>query len=151
MVPNAGSPMQSMKPNDSQPNSTTSSNNSIGGVYSSSSDPVHVPSPDSRPAANIGAIKREVGAVGVRRQSTENSFNLSSAQSNSFSKSHLRHDSPSRESFRSSTDMSKSDQPNQTPVSEPAMPSISVSKPFMNNQYSSRQHQPVGHQKGILF
>lgn len=39
----------------------------MAGVYSSSSDPVHVPSPDSRPDANIGAIKREVGAVGVRR------------------------------------------------------------------------------------
>ncbi|CBI35892.3 unnamed protein product, partial [Vitis vinifera] len=64
----------SMKPNDSQPYSASlASNSSVVGVYSSSSDPVHVPSPDSRSSAIVGAIKREVGVVGVRRQSTENS------------------------------------------------------------------------------
>lgn len=57
--------MQTKNTNDSQLSIRLqlSSNHSVAGVYSSSSDPVHVPSPDSRPATNIGAINREVGAV----------------------------------------------------------------------------------------
>uniref|UniRef100_A0A5B7APQ9 GBF-interacting protein 1 N-terminal domain-containing protein n=1 Tax=Davidia involucrata TaxID=16924 RepID=A0A5B7APQ9_DAVIN len=81
-VPNTVSRVHVVKPNDSQPHSATlASNNSVVGVYSSSSDPVHVPSLDSRSAATVGAIKREVGVVGVRRQSSENSVQPSSAQS----------------------------------------------------------------------
>ena len=79
-VPNTVLRMQAAKPNDSQPLSMMSSNNSVVGVYSSSSDPVHVPSPDSRPAANVGTIKREVRVVGVSRQPYENSVNFSYSQ-----------------------------------------------------------------------
>ncbi|KAK1360286.1 GBF-interacting protein [Heracleum sosnowskyi] len=145
-VKKAVTQVQTKNTNDSQL-STTSSNNSVAGVYSSSSDPVHVPSPDSRPAANIGAIKREVGAVGVRRLPTEISAKGSSTQSNSFPNSHLGRDGPSRDSFRSSASMSKSSHPTQTPVNESTVRSISVTKPFVNNQHVNRQHQSSGHQK----
>ncbi|XP_068303251.1 uncharacterized protein [Pyrus communis] len=70
-LPNAASRVQAGKPNNSQPHSpVVVSSNSVVGVYSSSTDPVHVPSPDSRPAASVGAIKREVG---IRRQASGNS------------------------------------------------------------------------------
>lgn len=141
LVLDAGSPVRSLKPNDSQPNSTTSSNNTAGGVYSSSSDPVHVPSPDSRPGSNVGAIKREVG-VRVRRQSIEKPVKLFN--------SHLGHDGPSREKVKS--DISRGAQLSQTPFSESAKPNTAATRPFVSAQYnSSRQHQPVGHHKGIPF
>lgn len=148
-VKKAVAQMQTKNTNDSQL-STTSSNNSVAGVYSSSSDPVHVPSPDSRPAANIGAIKREVGAVGVRRLPTESSAKGSSTQSNSFPNSHLGRDGPSRDSFRSSASMSKSSHATQTPVSESTPRSISVNRSLVSNQHVNRQHQSAGHQKGNL-
>ncbi|KAK1358490.1 GBF-interacting protein [Heracleum sosnowskyi] len=132
---------ESKKTNDPQPNSATSPNNSVAGVYSSSSDPVHVPSPDSRPAANIGAIKREVGAVGARRLTTDISGKASSPQSGSSSNSHLGRDG------RSSAAISKSSQPTQTSVHVTAVTNISVTRPFVNNQHVNRQHQSVGHQK----
>lgn len=137
--------METKKTNDPRPNSATSPNNSVAGVYSSSSDPVHVPSPDSRPAANIGAIKREVGAVGARRLTNEGSGKASSPQSNSSSNSHLARDG------RSSASISKSSQPTQTSVHVTALTNISVTRPFVNNQHVNRQHQSVGHQKGINF
>ncbi|KAA8541651.1 hypothetical protein F0562_022803 [Nyssa sinensis] len=92
-------------------------------------NPVHVPSLDSRSAATVGAIKREVGAVGVRRQSSENSVKPSSAQSSSFSNSHLGRDGhSSRESFRPFTAISRSDQPSQSTITESVTPSMSPYK-----------------------
>ncbi|KAK3013121.1 hypothetical protein RJ639_010122 [Escallonia herrerae] len=133
---------QSAKANNSQPQ-TTSSSNSVVGVYSSSSDPVHVPSLDSRAAANVGAIKREVGVVGVRRQSSENSTKISSAQTSSLSNSQLGRDGSSRE-FRSLNTTPKSDPPSQTTVPESTM----TTRSFLNNQYGTRTHQQLlGHQK----
>ncbi|CAA6664685.1 unnamed protein product [Spirodela intermedia] len=44
---------------------------SSSGVYASSSDPVHVPSPDSRSAGTVGAIRREVGVVGASQINME--------------------------------------------------------------------------------
>lgn len=147
----ASSRVQGIKPNDSQPHSSTSVSNSVVGLYSSSSDPVHVPSLDSRPAANVGAIKREVGVVGVRRQSSENPVKLSSAQTSSFTNSHSGRDRPSsRESFRSFTGSSKTDRPSQSQSQsqpESTILSIPASRSFVNNQHSSRSHQLVGHQK----
>lgn len=137
--------METKKTSDPQPNSATSPNNSVAGVYSSSSDPVHVPSPDSRPAANIGAIKREVGAVGARRLTTEISGKASSPQSSSSPNSHLGRDG------RSSAVISKSSQPTQTSVHVTAVTNISVTRPFVNNQHVNRQHQSVGNQKGIVY
>ncbi|XP_010654471.1 GBF-interacting protein 1-like isoform X5 [Vitis vinifera] len=149
-IPNAVSRVQAVKPNDSQPYSASlASNSSVVGVYSSSSDPVHVPSPDSRSSAIVGAIKREVGVVGVRRQSTENSVKHSSAPSSSLPSSLLgRENSPSTEPFRPFNAIPKSDQPRQTTVPDHVIPSMPVNRSFLGNQYGSRPHQqPVGHQK----
>ena len=123
--------------NSQQHNALQASSNPVVGVYSSSTDPVHVPSPDSRSSGVVGAIKREVGVVGGRRQSFENAVkDLSS--SNSFS-----------ESFRPFTAISKTDQVSQTAAIEP-MPSVPVNRSFLNNQYNNRPHQQaVGHPKGF--
>ncbi|CAK9179905.1 unnamed protein product [Ilex paraguariensis] len=143
--PNTALLMQAVKPNDSRPHSTTSSSSSVVGLYSSSSDPVHVPSPDSRPATNVGI---EVGIVGVCRQPSENPVNLSSARTSSSLNSNLGRDGTSKESFRYFNAISESDQPSQTAVSESAFSSMSVSRSFLNNHYSNRPHQqPVGPQK----
>lgn len=75
----------------------------------------------SRPAANVGAIKREVGAVGVRRQASDKSV---------------------RENFRSFHAVSKSDQSSHSNVSESA-PAVYTGRALNN----SRPHQPVTHQK----
>nr|XP_011467415.1 PREDICTED: uncharacterized protein LOC101293990 isoform X2 [Fragaria vesca subsp. vesca] len=140
-LPNSASRVQAGRPNNSQPHSA--SNTSVIGVYSSSTDPVHVPSPDSRPSASVGAIKREVGVVGVRKQSSDNS--KSAVPSSSFSNSLLGKEGTA-ESFRSLTGISKPDQLDQT--SESVMPSIPVSRTFISNQHNVRPHQqPVGHQK----
>lgn len=143
-LPNSASRVQAGRPNNSQPHSASST--SVIGVYSSSTDPVHVPSPDSRPSASVGAIKREVGVVGVRKQSSDNS--KSAVPSSSFSNSLLGKEGTA-ESFRSFTGISKPDQLDQT--SESVMPSMPVSRTFISNQHNVRPHQqPVGHQKGML-
>lgn len=146
-VSNAASRVQAGKANSSQPHSAVvASSSSTIGVYFSSTDPVHVPSPDSRSSAAVGAIRREVGVVGVRRQSIDNS--KSSIPSGSLSNSLLAGDG-STESFRSFTTVSKNDQLSQT--SESVMPGMPVSKSFLGSQYNSRPHQqPVGHLKGII-
>ncbi|KAF3452061.1 hypothetical protein FNV43_RR08157 [Rhamnella rubrinervis] len=143
-VSNAPSRVQVGKPNYSQSHSATvASSSPTIGVYSSSTDPVHVPSPDSRSSATVGAIKREVGVVGVRRQSFDNS--KSSVPSSSFASSLLGGEG-SAESFRSFSTISKNDQLSQT--SESVMPGMSVSRSFLGSQYNGRPHQqPVGHQK----
>ncbi|KAK9066165.1 hypothetical protein SSX86_013486 [Deinandra increscens subsp. villosa] len=132
-VSNVAPPVQvATKPHDS----VTSPNSSVVGVYSSSSDPVHIPSLVSRPAANVGAIKREIGPVGVRRHATsENPAKLGSVQATSVSNS--------KDHFRSFPSTSKTDQHSQSNVVE----SVPSGRSF-NNQYSSRPHQQlVTHQK----
>ncbi|KAI3727347.1 hypothetical protein L1987_67160 [Smallanthus sonchifolius] len=120
------------KPHDS----VTYPNSSVIGVYSSSSDPVHIPSLASRPTTNVGAIKREIGPVGVRRHATsENPGKLSSVQATPVSSS--------KDHFKSFPATSKTDQHSQSNVAE----SVSSGRSF-NNQYGSRQHQQlVTHQK----
>lgn len=142
----ASSRGQAGKPNNSQSHAATvASSSSTIGVYSSSTDPVHVPSPDSRSSAAVGAIKREVGVVGVRRQSFDNS--KSSVPRSSFASPILGGEG-STESLRSFSTISKNDQLSQT--SESVMTSMSVSRSFLGSQYNSRPHQqPVG-QKGII-
>lgn len=116
--------------------SVTSPNSSVIGVYSSSSDPVHIPSLASRPAANVGAIKREIGPVGVRRHVTsENPAKQATSVSNS------------KDHFRSFPTVSKTDQHSPSSVVE----SVPSGRSF-NNQYNSRPHQQlVTHQKGMNF
>ncbi|KAK6125030.1 hypothetical protein DH2020_041208 [Rehmannia glutinosa] len=144
--PSATSRVQT-KANGPQPYSTSSSSSSVVGVYSSNSDPVHVPSLHSRPAANIGAIRREVGVVGPRRQSSENSSKPSSSQNTPLPNTQSGRDSHSRESARPVNTISKSDQPSQNMAPESAAPALPGSKSFSSNQYGSRPHQPMGHQK----
>ncbi|XP_019461286.1 PREDICTED: GBF-interacting protein 1-like isoform X1 [Lupinus angustifolius] len=147
-VLNAATRVQSNKPNSSQQNSTTvASTSSAVGVYSSSTDPVHVPSPDSRASSVVGAIRREVGVVGVRRQSSDNKVKQSSAPSNSSTHSHNGKAGTLANSFQSVGALSKTEQISQTNVKEPSFSGMSVSRPSMNNQHNSRPHQPVGHQR----
>jgi len=149
-VPTGRTQVQASKTDDSLPNSLYQS---LEGVYSSSSDPVHVPSPDLRSAATVGAIKREFGAAGVRCQSGENLAHPSFGQSISFSNSLLGKDgNSSRESFQPFTTSNKSEQPSQAAVPDSVVPSLPISRSFLSNQYSSRQHQQVvGNQKGRLI
>ncbi|KAL0319427.1 UNVERIFIED_CONTAM: hypothetical protein Sangu_2098900 [Sesamum angustifolium] len=145
-IPSATSRVQT-KANSAPPHSANSSTSSVLGVYSSSSDPVHVPSPHSRPAANVGAIRREVGVVGPRRQSSENSAKPSASQSTSLPNTQSGRDSHSRESTRPFNAIPKSDQSNQNMAPESAVPGVPAGRSFSSNQYGSRSHQLMGHQK----
>jgi hypothetical protein len=150
-IPNTNSRVPAAKSNNSHPNPTTlASSSSAVGVYSSSTDPVHVPSPDSRYSGAVGAIKREVGVVGVRRQSSENSVKTS-AMPSSLSNSLLGKDgSSTEESLRPLNTISRTDQLSQTTTTDTVIANMSVSRTFLSNQYNSRPHQLTGHQKGIL-
>lgn len=148
-VPSSTSRLQT-KANASQPQSTNSSSSSVVGVYSSSSDPVHVPSLHSRPAANVGAIRREVGVVGPRRQSSENSPKPSSSQGTSLPNAQSGRDGQSRESTRSFNAISKNDHSTQNVAPDSSVPGLPVSRTFSSNAYGSRPHQPMGHQKGKI-
>ncbi|KAJ4717822.1 GBF-interacting protein 1-like isoform X2 [Melia azedarach] len=139
--------IQAAKSDNTQAQSATLASNNSVGVYFSSTDPVHVPSPDSRSSSAVGAIKREVGVVGGGRQLTENPVKDSSAPSSSFSNSLLGRDNSS-ESFRPFPSISKADQPNQTAATDSGVASIPVNRALFTNQYPSRSHQQtVGHQK----
>ncbi|KAD4889393.1 hypothetical protein R6Q59_033747 [Mikania micrantha] len=133
LVSKVAPPIQvATKPHDS----VTSPNSSVVGVYSSSSDPVHIPSLASRTAANVGAIKREIGPVGGRRHATSESHaKLASVQATPVPNT--------KDHFRSFTAISKTDQHSHSNVAE----SVQSGRSF-NNQYSSRPHQQlVTHQK----
>ncbi|KAI3777914.1 hypothetical protein L1987_47717 [Smallanthus sonchifolius] len=137
LVSNVAPPVQvATKPHDP----VTSPNSSAIGVYSSS-DPGHVPSRASRPPANVGAIKREVGPVGVcRHVQSENSAKLASMHATSVSST--------KDQFRSFPAMSKTDQSSQANVAE-SVPSVSSGRSF-SNQHSSRPHQQFAtHQKSM--
>ncbi|KAF7843575.1 GBF-interacting protein 1-like isoform X1 [Senna tora] len=147
---NAAEQLQPVQPNNVQQNSATAvaSASSDVGVYSSSTDPVHVPSPDSRSSGGVGAIRREVGVVGIRRRSSDNLLKQSSVPSSSYSNSLVGKDGTSTNSFQSFNTISKTEQFSQTNVTEPSFPGMPASRPFLNNQYNNRQHQQlVGHQR----
>lgn len=139
-----------VKPNNPEQHSAVlASNGAAVGLYSSSTDPVHVPSPDSRSSAAVGAIKREVGAVGVRRQ-LKDSMNQSPGPSVPLTNSVAGRDDSSTDSFRPVISISKGEHHSQ--ITESVIPGPVGSRSTLNNQHSSRQHQPtMGHQKGILL
>lgn len=143
--------VQEVKPVSPQSHSITSgSSNSVVGLYSSSTDPVHVPSPDSRAFSAVGAIKREVGVVGVRRISSEDSVKRSSSTAVS-SNPPLREYSPS-DSYRSFSAISKTDQLSQTAVSQSLGSTISGSRSVLSSQFGGRPNQQaMGHQKGMTY
>lgn len=151
-VPNTVVRGQTGKQNDSRSHpAAQASSNSVVGLYSSSSDPVHVPSSDSRSSAAVGAIRREVGVVGVRRQSSDSSQKHSSIAGSSFSNSLLVRDNTySAETVRHPSVTSKGNPPSQTTTHETTTPTTSVGRPFLNNQYGNRSHQqPAGHHKAF--
>ncbi|CAN4115592.1 unnamed protein product [Withania somnifera] len=150
-VSNATSQIGGVKSN-ARSHSITSSSNSVIGVYSSSSDPVHVPSLDCRPAAKAGAIKREVGVVGSRRQCVGIFAKSSSSQGRSSSNVRMeqaRQDGGnSKGSLRPLSSNSRSDL---SAVSDSPKSSLPVSRPLSANQHINRSHQPVGHQKAVQW
>lgn len=150
---NAAARVQPIKPNNIHQNSSTmASTSSEVGVYSSSTDPVHVPSPDSRSSGVVGAIRREVGVVGFRRQSSDNKVKQSFVPNTSHANSLVAKDGTSADSFQSVGAISKAEQFSQTTVAEPSFPGMPVSRPSLNSQFNNRSHQQlVGHQRGISF
>lgn len=148
MMLNASAVVQPTKPNNiHQKSSANASTSSAMGVYSSSTDPVHVPSPDSRSPGIVGAIRREVGVVGVRRLSSDNKAKQLFVASSSHAISLVGKDGPSADSVGT---ISKPEQYIQTTVTEPSFPGMSASRPSLNNAYNSRPHQQLaGHQRGI--
>ncbi|XP_020218951.1 GBF-interacting protein 1-like isoform X1 [Cajanus cajan] len=150
MVSNAAGRVQPMKPNNihQQNSASVASTSSAVGVYSSSTDPVHVPSPDSRSSGVVGAIRREVGVVGVRWQSSDNKVKQSFVPSSSYANSLVGKDGTSADSFQSVGAVSKTEQFSQTNVTEPSLSGMPASRPSLNNQYNNRPHQQlVGHQR----
>ncbi|EHA8588949.1 GBF-interacting protein 1-like [Cocos nucifera] len=135
--------------NSSKSQSKLTSTNSIIGMYCSS-DPVHVPSRSSRSAGTVGAIRREVGAVGVWKQSYNYSTSYSSVSSGSFSVPLSGKDTSllAKSSIHSAA-MSKNNQLIQIPSSEPILSSTPFSRSFLVGQHHSRQ--PVGHRKAMQW
>ncbi|MQM13737.1 hypothetical protein Taro_046665 [Colocasia esculenta] len=128
---------------------------SSSGMYASSSDPVHVPSPDSRSAGTVGAIRREVGVVGGRRQSTERPTSHSSFSNSSFSLPALGKDISAA---TESVGQPKGSQLNQTLASEPYIPVGTQKRPFFCLVAAPKEqgvlHKRVGEKKregGLLL
>ncbi|KAE8667161.1 Detected protein of unknown function [Hibiscus syriacus] len=148
--PNAALRSQAVKSDNFQARSSTQSlSSSVVGVYSSSTDPVHVPSPDSRSSGAVGAIKREVGVVGVRRHPPEDA-SKDSSEANTLANSLVGRD-PSSEAFRPFPAISRADREvrdTHSGAAESSMSGISGSRSFVRNPYAGRQHQQVlVHQK----
>ncbi|XXG40792.1 hypothetical protein AAC387_Pa01g1423 [Persea americana] len=147
ITPNSALQVKVQRPHNSPRNRVAPSNIPAVGLYSSSTDPVHVPPPDSRSSGAVGAIKREVGVVGVRRMPSQDSVTRLSVPSGSFSTLSGKEISASTESFGPSPAISKSDQFSQNSIARPATPNMS-GRSFLGNQYNSKPHQqPVGHLK----
>ncbi|GAB2269148.1 hypothetical protein Dimus_004075 [Dionaea muscipula] len=127
------------------PISGTATSNSVVGVYASASDPVHVPNISSRPPAAIGAMRREVGAVGFRRQFSGNSFKQSSRPGSSNSNS-VMGSSSAVDSFRVANTAVKNDHAGHVTVPD-SLIIVSGGRGLLNNNHG-RSHQLVGHQKG---
>lgn len=132
-----------MKSTDSQ---NPISSNTVG-VYASTSDPVHVPSPDSRSSSAIGAIRCEVGIVGSPRQSSESTSKLSFQQRTS----NLHSAVGSLSGKESSWSMDTVSQIDQVHIAVAESAVMSSTGGRVGNHFSSRLHQQTaGHQKGFL-
>ncbi|CAL9048481.1 unnamed protein product [Musa banksii] len=124
--------------------------NSFIGMSSSSSDPVHVPSLDAS-AGKVGAIQREVGVVGFRRQTSDHPENRSSV-SNSFLSSSLsgKNICFSVESTGHQAYTSKSHSLNQISPSAADLYSTSLSIQSQGFCHNSRLHQQsLSQQKAV--
>lgn len=133
---------------------TLPSTNSVLGVYASSTDPVHVPSPVSR-SSPVGAIKREVRGGGLGGKPSENVGKDPSVRS--FPGSSIRKPGPPN-AYRTSSPTSKIDH-SQNTAREPIIPSgVEKTRSFLNrqrgnrgSQYARTQQQVGGHTKGNLY
>ncbi|KAL0857599.1 hypothetical protein Bca101_062753 [Brassica carinata] len=126
---------------------TLPSTNSVLGVYSSSTDPVHVPSPVSR-SSPVGAIKREVRGGGIVGKPSEVIAKDPSAGALS------KIGTPN--AYRSSSPNSKINQVSQTTPRESVLPSgVEKNRPLLNRQRGNRGSQYArtqqvgGHTKGV--
>ncbi|XP_051135336.1 uncharacterized protein LOC127254322 [Andrographis paniculata] len=146
LTPNAASQVQT-KANSPQLNSTHASSTSVAGVYSSSSDPVHVPPLHSKPAANIGTIRRDVGVVGPRRLSSGNSSKLSSSQKTSLPNTHSGQVGHSPELRKPFNAISESDQSSQFVSPEAVALDPPAGRPPSSNQHITRTSQFTSHHK----
>lgn len=111
--------------------------NDIVSLCSSPSDPIHVPSPD-RSTGNLGAIRREVGVVGVRKHSSDRAVTSSHGL---HSISSMAKDNISQaEKSGQSGNLLKSN----------SRPTSSDSRFFSSSHHNGKiqQQQSVGHQKG---
>ncbi|KAJ0244791.1 hypothetical protein HA466_0183320 [Hirschfeldia incana] len=127
---------------------TVPSTNSVLGVYPSSTDPVHVPSPVSR-SSPVGAIKREVRGGGFGGKPSE----VTTAKDPS-ADALSKIGTPS--AYRSSSPNSKITQVSQTTPRESVLPSVvEKNRPLLNRQRGNRGSQYArtqqvgGHTKGV--
>ncbi|KAG6516043.1 hypothetical protein ZIOFF_026490 [Zingiber officinale] len=136
--------------NNYRAHSKTPPSNSSDSLYYSFSDPVHVPSANSLSAGKVGAIRREVGAVGAQRQPPNYRASQSSVSTNSFSISLLRKDVlPQTELPGHSIAAYKSNQLNQVSTSVPTLLNTPMGKSAPSNQHNGKvQRQSVSSHKG---
>ncbi|XP_072978932.1 uncharacterized protein [Typha angustifolia] len=122
---------------------------SVAGVCSSSSDPVHVPSPDYRLAGTVRAIGHEAGVKGLRRQRFDRSA-TKSPSSMSSTDPMGKDISSSVGSSDHSASMSKGSQFIQMPASQSTMHSTSTSRSSSGTQHYNKVHQQsMGRQKVV--
>ncbi|XP_042384065.1 uncharacterized protein LOC121976125 isoform X2 [Zingiber officinale] len=123
----------------------------LGQLISAGSDPVHVPSANSLSAGKVGAIRREVGAVGAQRQPPNYRASQSSVSTNSFSISLLRKDVlPQTELPGHSIAAYKSNQLNQVSTSVPTLLNTPMGKSAPSNQHNGKvQRQSVSSHKAM--
>lgn len=110
---------------------SSGTNNFTGELCCSSSDPIHVPPPGSKPVGTFGAIKREVGVAGTRQRPSETAATNTST-SNSLVKvtTAMKNNASNEQQSRLSGFSSK------------------TSHPFPTSQYHSKPSIYVGHSKG---
>lgn len=119
---------------------------SVIGIYSSSSDPVHIPSLDSRAAGTVGV-------VGVRHPPSDHSTSQSNVPNSSNATPGAKDIAVPvhSDTIGKAPPLSQNTQVIQNPGSEAQPTSVSSRRSFSPTQYSNRQHQQsVGHQKGII-
>lgn len=134
---------------------TLPSTNSVLGV-SSSTDPVHVPSPVSR-SSPVGAIKREVRGGGLGGKPSDNVGKAPSVPS--FSGSSIRKSGPINAHRPSPSSPTSKIDHSRTTARESVMPSgVEKNRSFLNrqrgnrgSQYARTQQQVGGHTKGNLY
>ncbi|KAK8967491.1 hypothetical protein KSP40_PGU018764 [Platanthera guangdongensis] len=129
-------------------NSSSASTSSVIGVYSTL-DPVHVPSPASRSAITVGAIRREIGAVGIRKQSSDGLSTNSAVSNNSLPVS-LGGEIilASADSPRYPATNIKSSQVNQVPIPDTVMPTT-TNRRIASVQSNSKHLQSFNHQRAM--